>query len=525
MSNGRTDPVTRLAGRFPHATQVLTQPVVRVLAIPSSFFAADSVVAGLSGSYAFRTSAFPLRLPLPVGWAIALLVISVTVLAASIWLSPAKWRPPWRQLDPTWLLLAVIWALPWIWQQAQNLVWTTGSASILRDPLLGVQWVSRGTTGLVWWALAAWLLALTVACELLARLRDRDLWFPWFRLLRRYPPHRTLVGAVLTGLLVITALVLAWLPSGDWLARLLACLMLGGLSYLCWFLLGLGTRYEQANAERLAAERFRGELITNVSHDIRTPLTSIVNYVDLLRREPSASPLADQYLEVLDRKSARLKVLISDLLTASQAAGGAVIVHLRELNLTELVGQVAGEFDDDATAAGLTLTMRSGSVGDGASDEPVQVTTDPALLSRVLENLLANAVRYSLPGSRVFLEIEPRPLSRRAGTRNPNAGSAHPGAGLPRRSSSHNPNAAGAQPGAGPEPVRVLIKNTSAAPIDLPGESLTEQFIRGDQARTSDGSGLGLYIAKNLMEQMGGSLEITVTGDLFAATLTLPKAG
>ena len=249
-----------------------------------------------------------------------------------------------------------------------------------------------------------------------------------------------------------------------------ALLLLLALSYFCSFVLSLSKKFEEANEEKLRAERFKAELITNVSHDIRTPLTSIISYVDLLKPLPIENAQFHEYVDVLERKSARLKTLISDLMEASKACTGNLPVKPEELDLGEILGQIAGEFDDSFTCHELTLVLR-------LPEEPVLVRADAAHLWRVLENLFGNAAKYALPGTRVFAEVVQR--------------------------DGH---------------VSFMLKNTSQAPIDPDDDALLmEQFIRGDRARNTEGSGLGLYIAKSLMELMGGRLEIEANGDLFGA--------
>ncbi|MCL2084880.1 MAG: HAMP domain-containing histidine kinase, partial [Oscillospiraceae bacterium] len=256
-------------------------------------------------------------------------------------------------------------------------------------------------------------------------------------------------------------------------AFLFSVLTLAVLTCICSHLLSLAGEYEKANAEKIRAERFKAELITNVSHDIRTPLTSIISYVDLLKALPVEREDFLDYVNVLDRKSARLKTLINDLMEASKAAAGNVAVDLREVDLSEIAGQIAGEFDDRFAERNLTFVLRQ-------PDAPVSVHADSGHLWRVLENLFGNAAKYALPGTRVFAEI-----SLRGGR------------------------------------AVLSLKNTSENPIDLPADALTEQFIRGDRARRTDGSGLGLYIAKSLTELMDGQFTIRSTGDLFEVETAL----
>ena len=330
------------------------------------------------------------------------------------------------------------------------------------------------SVGLLALSLLCYLLVVGLVLEATARLRDGVMGetLYWRRFFRLHPLREPIavvmlvvgVANLLAFLAVLPALHLGdfILPAGFWS-------MLAALTYFCAYDLSASARHEQANLEKVQAERFKAELITNVSHDIRTPLTSIINYVDLLKGLDVDRDDFREYVAVLEAKSGRLKALLDDLMDASKLTTDAVSMDLRELDLAEIVGQLAGEFDDQFTDRGLALVLRQ-------PDGPVPVNADSRHLWRVLENLFANAVKYSLPGTRVFAEIT------RVGAS-----------------------------------AVFSLKNTSLAPIDLPPDALTEQFIRGDRSRHTDGNGLGLFIAKSLTEAMGGAFAITVTGDLFEA--------
>jgi signal transduction histidine kinase len=229
-------------------------------------------------------------------------------------------------------------------------------------------------------------------------------------------------------------------------------------------------------ADKIKAEQFKAELITNMSHDMKTPLTSVINYVDLLRKLPIEDAHFQEYTDVLQRKTNRLKQLIQDLLDASKVGTGNVEITLQTLNLNELLGQMVGEFEDDYSDNQLTLVYKE-------SSEALSILADGPNLYRVMENLLGNSLKYSMPNTRVFLQIEE-----------------------------------------GPEDVTIDLHNTSKYPLELTSEALTEQFMRGDQSRHTEGSGLGLYIAKNLVELMGGTFKLSVKGDLFQVQLSFPKS-
>ena len=254
------------------------------------------------------------------------------------------------------------------------------------------------------------------------------------------------------------------------------------IAYISNYLLSLSAKYkreyEQISQEKVRAERFKAELITNVSHDIQTPLTSIINYVDLLKnlspKDKEFKKKFEEYTEVLDRKSARLKVLTTDLVEASKAATGNTAVNFQGVNLTEVIWQVAGEFDEQFKEQNLGFVFNPGTA-------QFVVGADSAHLWRILENLFGNAAKYSLAGTRVFAEL----MTLSDGM------------------------------------VKLSLKNISSEPLDQCVGELSEQFIRGDAARHTEGSGLGLYIAKSLAELMGGSLSISVSGDQFEVVLLL----
>ena len=229
-----------------------------------------------------------------------------------------------------------------------------------------------------------------------------------------------------------------------------------------------------AARKQMRSERMRTELITNVSHDIKTPLTSIINYVDILRTAETEEE-RQQYLEVLGRQSMRMKKLIEDLMELSKASSGTMAVDIIDLDLTETLNQALGEFSDKLAQADLTMMFTP-------PTHPVTVRADGRLTWRVLSNLLSNTVKYAMAGTRVYLDVTEEDQS-----------------------------------------VRILLKNISAQPLNLAADELTERFVRGDASRNTEGSGLGLNIAKNLMELQKGKLELTVDGDLFKVTLEFPR--
>lgn len=221
--------------------------------------------------------------------------------------------------------------------------------------------------------------------------------------------------------------------------------------------------------DRVKAERMKAELITNVSHDLKTPLTSIITYIDLLKAEGPGSENALQYIGVLDSKAKRLKALTDDLFEAAKAASGSIEPNLTKLDVVELLSQGLGELADRIKESSLDFRCN-------LYKEKLYILADGRLLWRVVENLLSNVFKYALPGSRVYL------------------------------------SAARGRGG-----VRVEIKNISAFELNIPAGELMERFTRGDASRSSEGSGLGLAIAKSLTELQGGVFNIEIDGDLFKA--------
>ena len=226
--------------------------------------------------------------------------------------------------------------------------------------------------------------------------------------------------------------------------------------------------------ESLKNEKLKADLITNVSHDIKTPLTSIVNYVDLLKRENLGNENARNYIRILDEKSQRLKQLTEDLVETSKITSGNVKLDMQKIDMVELLYQTGGEFNERFEARNLTIVTK-------IPNKSMYIYADGRQLYRSLENLYTNAAKYALENTRVYVEL------------------------------SNNDNK-----------VVFTIKNVSKNELDIVSDGkvdLTERFVRGEKSRTTEGSGLGLSIAKNLTTLMGGKFEINVDGDLFIATI------
>ena len=251
-------------------------------------------------------------------------------------------------------------------------------------------------------------------------------------------------------------------------------LMIGGFKDMAQELNGLSDVVMVAAQKQMRSERMRTELITNVSHDIKTPLTSIINYVDLLQK-PHSPEDEQTYLEVLSRQSNRMKRLIDDLIELSKASTGNITVNLTTMDAVETVNQALGEFTDKLEAAHLMPVFR-------APKEPIYIHADGRLAWRAMSNLLSNAAKYAQPDTRLYVDMV-----------------------------------------AVDGKVCISFKNISRDSLNISADELMERFVRGEASRSQEGSGLGLNIAKSMMELQHGALELLVDGDLFKATLIFPQ--
>ena len=399
----------------------------------------------------------------PFAWALLLLAV-VTALAALLlgfWMTlctrikMGRW---WRNTIAFRVLALCLRILKWAWRMI------CAAGRFVRDLLRGIPLV---------WKTAAVLGAMSLLefiTFLNSGMNEENFWF-WL-----------LFRAVLVTVLLWAAIQLRRLQTGG------EALAAGDLDakvdtgHMYWDFrrhaenLNDISRGMQAAVERqLKSERLKTELITNVSHDIKTPLTSIINYVDLLRHDPQGEQ-AKTYLEVLDRQSRRLKKLTEDLVEMSKASSGSMAVNAARRSVNELLTQAAGEYSERLDAAGLEPVL-------SLPEQEAFIWVDGTLVWRVLDNVFSNACKYALPGTRFYISAE-----ETAGQ------------------------------------VRLSFKNVSRDALNIPADELMERFVRGDAARGGEGSGLGLNIAKSLSELQGGTFGITVDGDLFKVDITFKTA-
>ena len=388
--------------------------------------------------------------------------ITVWTPAAAIW----SWNTAKAMVRFLWKIAAVIWevfsgAAGWVWRKITGGFWWVGAELERVYTLLPVTW--------------QWLLAgiAMVAILLLGfqSARGNDNSGSGLLLCVGICLVIVLYGAHAFGILLEGA---KRMSRGELDAKVSDRLLVGAFRDFANDLNALGDVVKDAAQREMKSERMKTELITNVSHDIKTPLTSIINYVDLLQ-QPHTPDEEFQYLEVLGRKSQQLKKLIQDLMEMSRASTGNMTVTLEQVDAAEAVTQALGEFSDKLADRQLIPVF-------AVPADPLWMRADGRLVWRVLNNLLGNATKYAMPGTRIYVNL-----------------------------------------GSNRNQVCISLKNVSAEPLNVDAEELLERFVRGDAARNSDGSGLGLNIAKSLMEVQGGTLELTVDGDLFKATLTFPK--
>ena len=264
------------------------------------------------------------------------------------------------------------------------------------------------------------------------------------------------------------------IASGDLSYQIETKYLFGDLEGFAQTMNNIGNSMSIAVSERMKSEHLKTELITNVSHDIKTPLTSIINYVDLLKKEHLDNQTANEYLDILDHQSSRLKKLICDLVEVSKASTGNIQVQIEKCDICVLLQQAVGEYCEKLKNANLEVVTY-------ISKLPITIMADGNLLWRVFDNLLGNICKYSLSGTRVYLDAV-----------------------------------------AQENQCVITFKNISKTPLGESCDELMERFVRGDHSRNTEGSGLGLSIAKSLLELQGGTIAISSDGDLFKAVIALP---
>ena len=420
-------------------------------------------------------------------WAVCLLVVPKLcrkgkALAAALWkFAAALVMAVWSLVHRTFTEL-----LPWLWKQGKRLVkdlWKFTSALVVLGWGLvkkSAAWLGRwlGRFGrmceslfsrlpLIWqWLLIGMVLAVWLLVAVAERMESMVILWCCFSL-----------AVVLYGANCFGALLegVKRMRGGDLEAKVDDKYLIGSFREFAGELNGLADVAMVAAQKQLKSERMKTELITNVSHDIKTPLTSIINYVDLLDK-PHTQEQEKAYIEVLSRQSLRLKKLIDDLMEMSKASTGNIQVEIGKIDAVEAVNQALGEFADKLTTAGLTPVFHQ----DG---QEIYLLADGRLLWRAMSNVLSNAVKYALPGTRLYVDVS-----------------------------------------AVENTVVISFKNISGAQLNISAEELMERFVRGDSSRNTEGSGLGLNIAKSLMELQKGQLQLLVDGDLFKVTLVFPRA-
>ncbi len=233
--------------------------------------------------------------------------------------------------------------------------------------------------------------------------------------------------------------------------------------------------FKKAVHAEVRSQRMKTDLIANVSHDLKTPLTSIITYTDLLKDETLDTEKRAQYLETLDQKAQRLKALIEDLFEMSKASSGNMTMNLQEIEVTSLIKQTLLELEDKIEAANLTIRRQF-------PEHKVMLMLDSERTFRIFDNLILNITKYAMPGTRAYIDVLENDTD-----------------------------------------VQIIFRNMSADEITVNVDELTERFVRGDQARHTEGSGLGLAIAKSFVELQGGTFDIQIDGDLFKVVITFNK--
>ena len=391
----------------------------------------------------------------------------------TLWMLKKLWsislvllKNAWELLKKAWVLLIALCAF--LWQALRSfLLWFRDAFCTCIRWLGGKLARVYGLLPLIW----QWLLTAAVMCALAITAgasRDGGVVLPCLGICLAM----VIYGASAFGILLESA---RRMSQGDLETKVSDQFLLGAFRTFAGHLNALADVAKVAAQKQVKSERMKTELITNVSHDIKTPLTSIINYVDLLQK-PHSPEEQEQYLEVLSRQSGQLKKLIDDLMEMSKASTGNMAVDIIAVNAAEAINQALGEFSDKLEKAQLTTVFTP-------PEEPVYMKADGRLAWRVMSNLLSNVCKYALPGTRLYID-----LAEQEGR------------------------------------VLISLKNISRQELNVSAEELLERFVRGDLSRNTEGSGLGLNIAQSLMELQKGKLLLTVDGDLFKVTLSFPAA-
>jgi signal transduction histidine kinase len=326
--------------------------------------------------------------------------------------------------------------------------------------------------------LAAYILFMFWLIRLTAFLQtgNRYMKISWYKFYKQFPIRQP-ISALMTFLLLTSFIYLFYdINTGEIILTIFHFALVTALAeLLSRFSETKAAEFEKIAEDRLKAERLKTELIANVSHDIKTPITSIINYADLIGRQSTDNERLKEYTSVIRKKSLRLKSLMEDLIEASKAGTGNIKMTMETIDFCELLGQIMGEYDEQMGKNQLQLISK-------IPETPVRIRTDGRYLWRVMENIFSNAVKYSMPGTRVYADL------------------------------------------AADEGLYIFtLKNISKDPLNISADELTEQFVRGDRARFTEGNGLGLYIAKSLTEAMGGRFGIKISGDLFEVQICFTR--
>jgi len=433
------------------------------------------------------------------GWALAAFIAGIvlfTLLAASIWGLVQNGRLSlWKSTKAEFIAVTVlsVMLIAMIFITVRFSRWMNVPLRILVLPL------------------AAYILFVFWLVRLIAFLQadSRYTKFSWYKFYRQFPVKQP-VSVLVTALALASFIYLLFdINTRTVLLSLLHFVLVTVLAeYLSRFSETKAVEYEKIAEDRLRSERLKTELIANVSHDIKTPITSIINYADLISRESTENERLKEYTSVILKKSLRLKSLMEDLIEASKAGTGNIKMTMETINFCELLGQIMGEYDEQMEKNRLQLISN-------IPETPVIIRADGRYLWRVLENVFTNVVKYSMSGTRVYVDLAAAGGKASGGM---DSGDVAAGGATAGGKGIGNVAASGVASGdvAAADGMYVFtLKNISKDPLNISADELTEQFVRGDRARFTEGNGLGLYIAKSLTEAMGGRFGINISGDLF----------